>query len=190
MRPPRDFGKIYIGRGDAPAQAVFDGKGSSGWSTASRENEPHELVVNLKSPLFAEGELKVELLFERHFVAALGKLRISVTTSEKTAAARTWPQVDPATASEEEMMIAYASSAKEMANVQGPSRSAQKKRPLLPPPWVMRERPPHNPRTTRRHHRGEYLNAEEEVPAAVPAVFPQLPEGETRQPTHLRPLAG
>lgn len=174
----RDFGKIYIGRGDAPAQAVFDGKGSSGWSTASRENEPHELVVNLKSPLFAEGELKVELLFERHFVAALGKLRISVTTSEKTAAARTWPQVDPATASEEEMMIAYASSAKEMAKSRAPLEALKKKRPSPPTTMVMRERPPHNPRTTRRHHRGEYLNAEEEVPAAVPAVFPQLPEGE------------
>ena len=174
----RDFGRIYIGKGDAPAQAVFDGKGSSGWSTASRENEPHELVVNLKSPPQAQGELKVELLFERHFVAALGKLRISVTTSEKTAAARAWPQVDPATASEQEMMIAYASSAKEMSKARAALEALKKKRPSPPTTMVMRERPPQNRRTTRRHHRGEYLNAEEEVPAAVPAVFPQLPQGE------------
>jgi hypothetical protein len=174
----RDFGRIYIGKGDAPAQAVFDGKGSSGWSTASRENEPHELVVNLKSPPSAEGELKVELLFERHFVAALGKLRISVTTSEKAAAARAWPQIDPATASEQEMMIAYANSAKEMTKARAALEALKKKRPSPPTTMVMRERPPQNPRTTRRHHRGEYLNAEEEVPAAVPAVFPQLPQGE------------
>ncbi|MEM9283191.1 MAG: DUF1553 domain-containing protein, partial [Verrucomicrobiota bacterium] len=174
----RDFGKIYIGRGDAPARAVFDGKGSSGWSTASRENEPHELVVNLKSPLPAEGELKVNLLFERHFVAALGKFRIAVTTSNKTAGARSWPQIDPLTASDQDLRIAYVRTAAEMAKARKPLDTLENQRPKALTTMVMRERPEDNPRTTQRHHRGEYLSAEEVVPAAVPAIFPPLPEGE------------
>jgi hypothetical protein len=41
----------------------------------------------------------------------------------------------------------------------------------------MNERPASNPRTTRLHHRGEYLQPKEVVPPAVPAFLPQLPKG-------------
>ncbi len=172
----RDFGKIYIGKGDAPGEAVFDGKGSSGWSTATREGEPHELVVNFADPPQALGELSVKLLFERHFVAALGKFRVSLTTSQKTAGARSWPQIDPLTDSERKLRIAYARTAKEMAEARKTLDALEKKRPAATTTMVMRERLPKNPRTTHRRHRGEYLNAEEEVSPAVPAIFTQLPK--------------
>ena len=67
------FGKISVGSGNAQAKNVIDGEGSTGWSTAGREGESHTLVVNLDSPLQTAGELRLELLFERHFAASLGR---------------------------------------------------------------------------------------------------------------------
>ena len=172
-----DFGKIAIGSGDAKAGNVFDGKGSTGWSTATREGEPHELVLNVAPGAKQGGTLKVKLLFERHFVAGLGKFRISVTDSKKTAGARSSMEVDPSSASDAEMRRAYALTSDDMAEARKALDGLKKRRPELPTTMVMRERPSTNPRKTRRHHRGEYLKAEEVVDPAVPAIFPPLPEG-------------
>jgi hypothetical protein len=54
-------------------------------------------------------------------------------------------------------------------------------RKQLPAPattLVMQERPADNPRPTFRHHRGEFLQPKEKVEPGVPAVLPQLPNGE------------
>ena len=49
---------------------------------------------------------------------------------------------------------------------------------VFPLAWrPLRERPADNPRITRLHHRGEYLQPEEAVEAGVPAFLPPLPEG-------------
>ncbi|MCB1228662.1 MAG: PSD1 domain-containing protein [Verrucomicrobiae bacterium] len=173
-----DFGKIYIGNGSAAAENVFDGDGSTGWSTATAEGRPHEIVISLATPLDpASGPLEIELLFERHFVAALGKFRLSATTATHPVAARALPPIDPLSASDKELRLAYARTAAEMAEARKPLEAIEKKRPELPTTLVMQERPDDNPRTTHRHHRGEYLNTKEEVTPAVPKVFPPLPEG-------------
>ena len=172
-----DFGKIAIGSGGAEASNVFDGKGSTGWSTATREGEPHELVLNVEGAAPAGGKLKVKLLFERHFVAGLGKFRISVTDSAKVAGARSSMEIVPLLASDDEMRRAYALTSRDMAEARKPLDDLNKKRPDLSTTMVMRERPKGNPRKTQRHHRGEYLKAEELVAPAVPTIFPPLPEG-------------
>ncbi|MCB1235818.1 MAG: DUF1553 domain-containing protein, partial [Verrucomicrobiae bacterium] len=172
-----DFGKIYIGNGGAEAKNVLDGDGSTGWSTATREGEPHELVLNVAAPPKAAGRLKVELLFERHFVAALGKFRLSATVSPKSAVARVQPAVDPLVAPEREMKLAYARTATEMAEARKPLEALEKRRPEFPMTLVMQERPADNPRVTRRHHRGEYLKGEEVVAPGVPKIFAPPPEG-------------
>ena len=52
-----DIGKIAIGSGNAEAKNVIDGDGSTGWSTAEREGESHQLVLNLEKPIQKNGEL-------------------------------------------------------------------------------------------------------------------------------------
>ena len=56
---------------------VFDGDGSTGWSTSERPGQPHQLVLNFSQPTVLQGKFEVEMLFERHFVASLGRFRLS-----------------------------------------------------------------------------------------------------------------
>ena len=172
-----DFGKIAVGSGDAKATNVFDDKGSTGWSTATAEGQPHEIVLNLAQPLEPKGALDIELLFERHFVAGLGKFRISATTATHPVKARLDPAIDPLTAPERDLKLLFARTDKGLTEARKPLEGLEKSLPKFPTTLVMMERPANNPRATHRHHRGEYLSAKEEVKPATPAVFAPLPEG-------------
>ncbi|MEM7010915.1 MAG: DUF1549 and DUF1553 domain-containing protein, partial [Verrucomicrobiota bacterium] len=169
-----DFGKIAIGSGDAKAANVYDGEGSTGWSTATAENEPHELVLNLATPIESAGELEIEMIFERHFVAALGKFRISFAKldSDREAFARPRGFHDhslerPAIEAIPEAKTKLDEIAKLYASM-----------PDFPTTMILQERPDDNVRPTFRHHRGEYLQPKEAVPPAVPAIFDPLPANE------------
>ena len=85
------YGKISIGSGNANAANVIDGDGSTGWSTAGREGEAHQLVLNLAKPLDAKQPLVLKLIFERHFAASLGRFRISAATSNEPSQATSLP---------------------------------------------------------------------------------------------------
>ena len=61
------------------ADKVIDGVGSSGWSSAI--GQENHLILPLADPLPANTSFSIELLFERHFVASLGRFRISATSS-------------------------------------------------------------------------------------------------------------
>ncbi|MCB1090954.1 MAG: DUF1553 domain-containing protein, partial [Verrucomicrobiae bacterium] len=141
------------------------------------EGKPHELVLNLAEPLPPGGQLKIELLFERHYVAGLGKFRISATNAKNPAGARSLPPIDPLASSDAELRLAYARTSPDLAEERKALEAAEKRRPELPTTLVMRERPSDPPRPTHRHHRGEYLKTEESVAPAVPKVFPGLPDG-------------
>ncbi len=173
-----DFGKIAVGSGNANAENVYDGEGSTGWSTATREGERHELVLNLAEPLKTPANLEIELLFERHFVAALGKFRISATNSAKPALARPGSAVAPLSADEDALRLDFVRFAPEFAEKRKPLEALRKKRPNPPTTLVFEERPADNPRPTHRHHRGEYLQPREEVTPGVPEVFEPLPPGQ------------
>ncbi len=168
------YGKIAVGSGKATGPNVIDGKGSTGWSTANREGERHHLVLNLAEPLAGPVDLKLELLFERHFVAGLGRFRFDFTTSDRKATAKPGDAPDPHTASTGEMKRHYVRTAKPFAAAQKKIAEAKKKLPKFPTTMVLSERAPDNPRKTYRHHRGEYLKAEEEVTPAVPGIFAQI----------------
>ena len=73
-----------MGAGGKVATAVYDGNGSTGWTQADESGLHSELVLNLDQPLDGARELNLELLFERHYVVSLGRLRVSVTTSGRT----------------------------------------------------------------------------------------------------------
>jgi len=170
------FGKISIGSGEAKGENLYDGDGSTGWSTATREGEAHALVLNLAKPLVGAKTLDLNLLFERHFVAGLGKFRLSATTAEgavvalpsgtpdahagdEAALRSTFVRIDPAHKAHQEAIA-----------------KLRKRLPDPPTTLVMKERPPQNTRPTHRHHRGEYLSPKEAVAPAVPAVFEPIPE--------------
>ncbi len=163
------FGKMAVGSGKVTPEGVFDGNGSSGWSTATGQGKRHELVLNLQTPMSGK-TLDINLLFERHFVAALGRFRISVSTENKPARARA-SDINFATADDRQLKALYLNQAKEFAKERKQLDALEAKLPAFPTTLVMRERPAENPRATFRHHRGEYLNTKENVRPAVPAVF-------------------
>ena len=176
----QSFGKISIGSGSAKTENVFDGDGSTGWATAGREGEAHQIVLNLKEPLATAGELTVELLFERHFAASLGRFRISTTSDEGTPAATTLSvDLEAALASNgeideptrEQLRRQYLRVAPELAEARKPIDALRNRLPELPHTMVLLERPADNLRPTHRHHRGEYLSSRELVDPHIPAVF-------------------
>jgi len=176
----QSFGKISIGSGTANTENVFDGDGSTGWATAGREGEAHQIVLNLKEPLRTVGSLTVELLFERHFAASLGRFRISTTSDEGSPAATRLPvELEAALASKaeldeptrERLRRQYLRVAPELANARKPIDALRRRVPDLPHTMVMLERPADNVRPTHRHHRGEYLSPRELVDPGIPSIF-------------------
>lgn len=172
------YGKISIGSGSADAANVLDGNGSTGWSTAEREGESHQLVVNLPQPITTAGKLKIELLYERHFAASVGRFRISAASVNRQATAKQMPvEVESLLAKapeelspeqQEQVNRYYLSVAPELADARKPIDELRQKLPAFPKTLVMEERPSDNPRPTFLHHRGEYLSPKEAVTPRVP----------------------
>ncbi len=182
------FGKIAIGSGSADASNIFDGEGSTGWSTATREGERHSLVLIPNEPFDAD-RIDIRMLFERHFVAALGRFRFSVSSGHSSSirAVDITEDVeaillrDEATWSRDDrhaLYLAFTQVDPRLAAVR--KEIEQLKRPLQASTTtlVMSERAADNPRVTWRHHRGEWLNKREVVAGGVPTVFPALPPNE------------
>jgi hypothetical protein len=171
------FGKISIGSGEAKGENLYDGDGSTGWSTATREGEAHALVLNLAKPLAGAKTLDLTLLFERHFVAGLGKFRLSATTAEGAVVALPSGTPDVHAGDEAALRSAFVRIDPAYKAHQEEIGKLRKRLPGAPTTLVMKERPPQNPRPTHRHHRGEYLSPREAVAPAVPAIFEPIPEG-------------
>ena len=168
-------GKTYPGN-------LFDEDGSTGWSIPGASGQTHRLVIPLKQPAMLDKAWSLEMLFERHYVAGLGHFRIDVTTAteplamgipsdvqrELVAAKETGEIPDALT---RRLAIEFLRSAKEMAAQRKPIDDLRKQIPSDVRTLVMQERPQNNPRITRRHHRGEYLQPKEPVEPAVPEFF-------------------
>ena len=182
------YGKISIGSGNASAANVFDGEGSTGWSTAGREGEPHQLVLNLAEPSPPRGELEIQMLFERHFAASLGRFRLSITAAEGQ------PEATAIPVGIEELLVKDSDcwTAADRARVRcyflriAPELNEARKRidqlrgqlPDYPITMALRERPPDNPRSTNLHYRGEYLSPRDEVTPAIPQIFQENQSGQ------------
>ena len=176
-----NYGKISIGSGKSLASNVFDDDGSTGWSTAEREGKASQLVVNLKSPITQPGPLTIELLFERHFAASLGRFRISTASSAEELTATDVPiEVEQILArsksswtndDDERVRRYYLNVTDHLKDARQGISALREELPDLPRTMVMQERPTDNPRPTHRHHRGEYLSPKETVVAGLPALF-------------------
>ncbi|MFP6763571.1 MAG: DUF1549 and DUF1553 domain-containing protein, partial [Planctomycetaceae bacterium] len=183
------FGKLSIGSGSAAAENVFDGEGSTGWSTSTRPGEPHQLVLNFAEPVRAQGILTIEMAFERHFAASLGRFRISATAKSGGAAASTFPvdieallAMPPdhvAPSALDRLKQQFLLSTPHLAELRKSIDMLRTQIPAAPHTLVLQERPADNPRHTYRHHRGEYLSPREKVSPALPGRFPPFAEGTT-----------
>ncbi len=178
------YGKNGLGSGSSEAKNVFDGDGSTGWSTAQREGEPHQLVLILDEPLQVTDSLKLEMLFERHYATSLGRFRWSVCSSETTPTAQDMPAalqaavIKPAaewtTEERSQLERHFALTCEELKDARKEIDRLRNTIPAAPTTLVMEERASDNPRPTHRHHRGEYLSPREEVTPAIPEIFQKL----------------
>lgn len=181
------YGKISVGSGSADAANVIDSEGSTGWSTAGEEGTANRLVVNFAEPIEGDGELEIEMLFERHFAAALGRFRFSATRGaaplsashlDAPLAARMSAHAEAAEPIDRETYLGlqdhFVETSEALQTQRKPIRELREQKPEPVRTLVMRERDPKNRRTTHRHHRGEYLQPKEEVEPSVPSMFEPL----------------
>ena len=165
------------------AALMIDDNLQSGWNGSGQPGERHAAVLALEKP-WPGGPLVLRFQSGRHYSASLGRFRVSFT--QRPGGAEAVP-VEPDV--EEILRVAAAErTAEQRARLQqaflmaAPELAAETKkiRALQRPPrgqetLVLRERPSDNPRVTRRHHRGEYLQPEEPVEPGVPAILPPMP---------------
>lgn len=183
--PSHSFGKITVGSGSADAANVLDGEGSTGWSTAGAEGKANQLVLNFAEPVSGPGALRVEVLFERHFAAALGRFRFSVTAGSQPVVASKLPatltdwyvEADLSDLDEQDFVTLqrhFVRTSEQLKAQRKPLERLQKSIPEEIRTLGMRQRAADDYRTTYRHNRGEYLQPQEEVQPAVPASFGQI----------------
>ena len=122
------------------------------------------------------------MLFEKHFACSLGHFRVSFTTSEHPAATGHPAELEEVLASGSArqdnpgLLLRFLETAPEMKEAVAPLLNARKNPPRGQATLVMEERAASNPRETRLHHRGEYMQPRDPVLPAVPAFLPQLPK--------------
>lgn len=193
-----DFSKPGDSNPKTMAMNVFDGDGSTGWQPGKNKGVGLQLIMNLKHPIQSSGQLKIELLFERHYTVSLGRFRFSTTsnakadacpvdeTVETSLAEKTPEQWSPSESAAVEK--AFLLSTPLLAEQRKEIDEARTKMPRLTETMVFRERPHDNLRQTFRHHRGEYLSPREPVTAGLPDMFAKgLPEN--RRPKNRLELA-
>ncbi len=124
------------------------------------------------------------MLFERHYAASLGRFRWSFSSSDRKPVALDLPTElsklvlrDRSTWSDTERQSLerhFALTCAELTAARKEIEQLRQSMPTAPSTLVMQERPADNPRTTHRHHRGEYLSPRETVVAGLPQVFRDL----------------
>ena len=127
----------------------------------------------------------IEMTFERHFAASLGRFRISATTRPGQARASTLPTETEAllTLPPDQLQSPALQELKREFLLTTPLLAEQRKAldalrnriPAIPQTMVLQERPADHPRKTHRHRRGEYLSPQETVAPALPGLFPPFP---------------
>jgi hypothetical protein len=180
--------------GGNTADKVIDDDLQSGWSCNGGQGKRHTAVFNFAEP-FPGGDLKIEMTMERYYASALGKFRIWTTTEDNAVASGLPEDACAVLLSHRDsnklnellkqdgsdarniLLKAYAQEAPQLASARKEIEKLRSEMPAFPTTLVMQERDPGHRRKTFRHHRGEFLQAKEEVTPGVPAFLPPLPAG-------------
>ncbi|MCP5516435.1 MAG: PSD1 domain-containing protein [Verrucomicrobiales bacterium] len=178
----------YHSGGNDAAKAIDDDR-QSGWSINGGQGRAHDAVFVFAEPLAFEGELTLQLIFEKYYAAGLGRFRVSVTRDEGAVASglpngvrtdllalrdglketRRLPVLD-------RLRDYYVTIAPELAEELDEIERLKRSIPKHPTTLVMQERPPGHTRPTFVHKRGEFLQPTTEVTPGVPAFLPGFPE--------------
>lgn len=177
------WAKDRYGR-DSGALLTIDGDVQTGWSVHERIGERHVAVFQLDEPIPAHQPIEVHMVFGRHFASSLGRFRFSAASSDRHPSARGYTRhitsllardaVNHTAKESAELLTAFLMQAPELKEQSDEIRSLLK--PVdVPETLVMQERPAGQRRPTHRHHRGEYLQAEEVIEPMTPAVLHPFP---------------
>ncbi|MFM7540149.1 MAG: PSD1 and planctomycete cytochrome C domain-containing protein [Planctomycetota bacterium] len=168
------------------AMLALDDNLQTGWGVPGQPGRRNAATFFTDKPMPAGTTWKVVLEFGRHYVASLGKLRLTVAPPAHKDAPPLMPaEVENALASKDApagkaldaLRAHFAATCPELANARREIDAARASVTKGPFTLVMRERPADNPRPTMRRHRGEYLEPREVVSAGVPGFLPALPAG-------------
>jgi hypothetical protein len=165
----------------AEASLAIDGNPETGWSCAQGQGRAHEAVFRLEQPLTAS-DLKLTMMFGRHYACSLGKFRISFTTATGETVAsplsdeaqRLLHRPDPSAAELQTLRNEFLLTAPPLAANRAEIESLRNPAPGLTT-LVLQERPAENPRVTRLHHRGEWTQPKDPVEAGTPAILNPFP---------------
>lgn len=173
--------------GDNTAAKAIDGDLQSGWSINGGQGRFHNAVFHLSAPV--EGDLEIDLTCERYYAAGIGRFRLWVAVDEKAPASGLPEDVFAALRNyragsddkQREKLLAYfVTVAPELASARAEIKKLRDQTPKPPTTLVMQERPAGFTRATKRHHRGEFLQAKEEVSPGIPTFLPSLPKDAPR----------
>jgi hypothetical protein len=181
------FSKNRFSNSPAEAQLAVDGDIQTGWSVHGRQGERHVAVFVFEKPIPADQQISIHMSFGRHFASSLGRFRFRAVTEQRTEPPqardytdRAWrllskPAAALTDAQRRELLDVFLMQAPEVAE-QAEEIRKLRKRPDVTTTLVLRERPAEHRRPTHRHHRGEYLQAEEQVEPGTPEILPSIPE--------------
>lgn len=176
------------------APACLDGNQQTGWSIDGGQGKPHVAVFRFESPIANAKQLDLSLLFEKYYAAGLGRFRVWVTNDPKPVEASPVPtslegllrQSAAGGVRAPELVSFFCSVSPDLASERQPIDQLKAAAKQATTALVMVERPANNPRLTRRHHRGEFLQPKEVV---EPAALSMLPPLAPRYPTNRLGLA-
>ena len=167
--------------GGNTARKSIDGDQQSGWSINGGQGKAHHAVFVLEKPTGSVKELKLRLLCEKYYAATIGRFRIWVSTDPRAGKATPLPpEVENALATPADRRTekvrkmveeGWLAVAPELAAARKQIEDARNNAGKPATTLVLTERPTGHERPTHLHHRGEFLQPKERVPAGVPAFL-------------------
>lgn len=166
------------------AKNALDADLQTVWGINGAQGKHVQAVFVFEKPIAAADELLVRLAFERHYSAAMGRVRISVTDDPRPMRGLNLPpsvaevllvSTEKRTADQQALLFKhYLSQAPQLAAARQEIESLRASMPKGPTTLVMQERAAGENRATHRHHRGEFLQPKEDVSPGVPVFLPKL----------------
>ena len=178
------YAKNRFGSSPATAAMAIDGDAQSGWAIHDRQGERHVAVFVFRHPVPAGTPLHLQMTFGRHFASSLGRFRFSATSLERETAARDYSDeiADLLLVQDEQLQPQDRDSLRQQFLLTAPQLAEEverirrlRMRPTVPESLVLQERPANHPRSTYRHHRGEYLQPKEKVEPELPEFLHAWP---------------
>ncbi|MGI6457006.1 MAG: PSD1 and planctomycete cytochrome C domain-containing protein [bacterium] len=176
---------------DYKASDVLDGKVETGWGVSSRQNEPHRLVVELKSPLKNDDEIRLRITLQQDYGRnhTLGRFRLLATGHALPVKADEFSYdlalilQTPAErrSAEDKLALAQYYQTRDPVRLQlQKTLDAHKAtEPEYPKSFVMTLEEREEYRKTHIHERGDFLSPGEEVQPHILSVLPELiPRGD------------